>query len=132
MWEHADLHKQELNLMADKSHYNNSGNQAHKAIYVCGLVRGMRMEFLDPDWTLTKVTEERQKNWMPEISVKHVLQCYVDWRAKNCVGKPGGPTKFKGGRGRSGGAQSQENGRPRQNTFEDPPPLFLAARPFGN
>ena len=41
---------------------------------------------IDPDWTLAKVAEERQKNWMPEISVKFVLQCYVDWRANNCTG----------------------------------------------
>jgi hypothetical protein len=47
-------------------------------------------------------------------------------------GKPGGgPTQFKGGRGHSGDAQLQENGRPRKSTFEDPPP-WVAARPFGN
>ena len=84
--EYADLWEQELNLMADKSYYNNSGNQACKAIYACDLVRGMRMKFLDPDWTLTKVAEERQKNWMPEITVNYVLQYYVDWRANNCTG----------------------------------------------
>jgi hypothetical protein len=47
--------------MTDEPCYNNSGNQAYKAICFCDLVRGTRMKFLDPDWTLTKVAEERQK-----------------------------------------------------------------------